>query len=86
MMFKPPLFATKLRDICLRNPGNADVLTLAWEVKRLRATVLRADQFTKQIGTMGGIQGMMLESLRAALKDEPAVAEQAALTPDLSAR
>jgi hypothetical protein len=83
MPFKPPLTADELRAIWQRNPEHADVHALVWEIKRLRATVLRADQVQRQLGTMGGIQGAMLSGLRFALKEEPCVAEQAKLDPKL---
>jgi hypothetical protein len=42
-MFKAPLIEATLIEIQSRNVGDADVLTLLWEIKRLRAIVLRAD-------------------------------------------
>lgn len=54
---------------------------LLWEIKRLRGTVLRADQLQRQLGEIGGIQGAMLAGLRFALAEEPCIAEQARLDP-----
>lgn len=82
MPFRPPLTAAELRAAWDRNPGHPDVQALVWEIKRLRGTVLRADQFQRQLDSMGGIQGSMLDSLRFALAEEPCVAEQARLPPD----
>lgn len=78
MALHPPLTAAELRAIWQRNPEHADVKMLIWEIKRLRGTVLRADQLQRQLG---GIQGAMLAGLRFALAEEPCVAEQATLDP-----
>ena len=86
MPFRPPLTAAELRVIWDRNHDNSDVQDLVWEIKRLRSTVLRADQLQRQLGSVGGIQGAMLESLRFALAEEPCVAEQATLDPNLMTR
>ena len=40
---RKPLTAEQLREIWLRNQ-NADMLAVLWEVKRLRALVVRASQ------------------------------------------
>lgn len=44
MPFKDPLTFADLRAIRERQPWNADVLSLLWEVKRLRAAMLRLHQ------------------------------------------
>ena len=72
---RPKLTRTELRAIWLRNIDSPDTLNLLWEVKRLRAIALRADQLLKALGPMGGAQGMMAESLAAELEGEPCVAE-----------
>lgn len=81
MPIKSPLSAAELRAIWQRNPEHVDVQMLIWEIKRLRGTVLRADQLQRQLGEIGGIQGSMLAGLRFALAEEPCVAEQATLDP-----
>jgi hypothetical protein len=48
--FDPPLTTEQLHDIGVRrDPG--DIIPLLWEIKRLRALVLRADQVVKGIST-----------------------------------
>lgn len=42
-VFRKPLTAGQLREIWLRNQ-NPDMLAVLWEVKRLRALVVRASQ------------------------------------------
>ncbi len=86
MPLRPPLSSTELRAIWNRNPEHADVQALVWEIKRLRGTVLRADQLQQQLGDIGGIQGAMLAGLRFALAEEPCVAEQVKLDPKLLRR
>lgn len=81
MPTKAPLTAAELKAMWQRNPEHADVRALIWEIKRLRGTVLRADQLQRQLGEIGGIQGSMLAGLRFALAEEPCVAEQATLDP-----
>jgi len=81
MGFKPPLTRDTLREIQDRNPDSADVRTLLWEVKRLRATLLYADQLQRMLSTLPGPQGSILETLREKLKDEPCVSEFPRLPP-----
>lgn len=81
MGFKDPLTRETLKEIQDRNPGSADVRTLLWEVKRLRATLLYADQLQRMLSTLPGPQGSILETLREKLKDEPCVHEFPRLPP-----
>ena len=81
MRNKLPLTRADLHAIQERNRGAPDVMALPWEVARLRATVLYADQLQRTIGTVGGAQGLMLEALRARLKDELCVDEFPRLPP-----
>lgn len=81
--FKPPLTKDDLLAIQTRGQGNADVRTLLWEVKRLRAMVLRADQLQRALGPLGGGPGDILHAMRLDLKMEPCVQEQV-LLPELS--
>ena len=74
MPFKPPLTKDDLHAIKLRRDG-ADVPALLWEIARLRAIVLRADQLQKALGDAGGGVGMLVTALRAELDGEPCVAE-----------
>ena len=81
MGFKPPLTRETLVEIQERNPGSADVRALLWEVKRLRALVLYADQLQRMLSTLPGPQGAILDTLREKLKDEPCVNEFPRLPP-----
>lgn len=81
MGFKDPLTRETLKEIQDRNPGSADVRALLWEVKRLRATLLYADQLQRMLSTLPGPQGSILETLREKLKDEPCVHEFPRLPP-----
>lgn len=81
MPFKPPLTRDDLVAIQDRNPGNADVRALLWEVKRFRALALYVDQLQRIVGTLPGQQGDILESIRKQLEDEPCVKEFPRLPP-----
>ncbi len=82
MGFKPPLTKETLIEIQERNLGSVDVRTLLWEVKRLRALALYADQLQRMLGTLPGPQGAILDTLREKLKDEPCVNEFPRLPPE----
>ena len=75
MGFKDPLPTDRLREIQERNRDSADVLDLLWEIKRMRATLLYADQLQRMLPAMAGPQDAILETLREKLKDEPCVKE-----------
>jgi hypothetical protein len=47
--FKAPLIHDQLVAIQERNKDNADIFALLWEIKRLRAVVLQADQLQRSI-------------------------------------
>jgi hypothetical protein len=81
-MDRPKLTKADLHDIKLRGRKNPDIVALLHEIKRLRGLVLRADQLQKMLGEMGGAQGLVLDSLRAELEDEPCVAEFPRLKAD----
>jgi len=82
MGFKPPLTKETLIEIQARNLHSADVRALLWEVKRLRALALYVDQLQRMLGTLSGPQGMLLESIREQLKNEPCVNEFPRLPPE----
>ena len=65
----------QLRKMQERNRDSADVLTLLWEIKRMRATLLYADQLQRMLPTLPGPQGAILGTLREKLKGEPCVKE-----------
>jgi hypothetical protein len=73
-MDRPKLTRAELRAIDQRNTS-PDVRTLLWEIKRLRAIVLRADQLVRTLGPLGGAVGMMRDGLEAELEGEPCVEE-----------
>lgn len=81
--FKAPLTKDDLLAIQTRGRGSADVRALLWEVKRLRALVLRADQLQRALGPLGGGPGAILHAMRLDLAVEPCVLEQQ-LLPELS--
>jgi hypothetical protein len=72
---KPPLSRPELQEIQARRRDDPDVMALLWEIKRMRAVLLFADQLQREMGVMSGPQGMVLDALRARLKDEPCVLE-----------
>lgn len=78
MRFKRKLTRAELQGIQARNDSE-DVKTLLWEIARLRAIALRADQLQASLGNLAGGTGLILSALRAELKDEPCIAEQVRL-------
>lgn len=81
--FKPALTKHDLLAIQNRNMSNSDVRGLLWEIKRLRAMVLRSDQLQRALGPLGGGPGAILDAMRLDLQVEPCVLEQVFL-PELS--
>jgi len=81
MGLKPPLPTDQLHKIQERNRDSPDVLALLWEIKRMRATLLYADQLQRMLTTLPGPQGAILDTLRDKLKDEPCVKEFPRLPP-----
>jgi hypothetical protein len=79
---RPPLSKLELQAIQARRRDDADVIALLWEIKRLRGVLSYADQLQSVLGDMGGAQGMILNALRAQLKDEPFVKEFPRLPPE----
>jgi hypothetical protein len=82
MGFKPPLTTEVLRAIQERNLDSADVRVLLWEIRRIRVTLLYADQLQRMLTTLPGPQGAILDALREKLKDEPCVKEFPRLPPE----
>lgn len=90
--FKDPLTRQALQEIQRRNPrqpGNYqsdDLYAALWEIQRLRAMVLRANQLQRAFGdsVVGGGLTLVLEAFRADLAREPCLLEQVEL-PELSA-
>lgn len=78
MLFRTPLTRAQLHDIGRRRDP-VDVTALLWEIARLRALVLRADQLQRSLGNVGGGVGTILGALRRELAGEPVVDEQGSL-------
>lgn len=76
MPFKLPLSHTDLRAIRERQPWNADLIALLWEVKRLRAVLLRAYQLSGDFKRPGGITGSLYDEFMEDLRKEPCVVER----------
>ena len=90
--FKDPLTRQALQEIQQRNPRQPgdqrsdDLYAALWEIQRLRAMVLRADQLQRAFGNAvaGGGLTLVLQAFRADLEREPCLLEQVTL-PELSA-
>lgn len=75
MPFRPPLTDQQLHDIFQRQDA-ADITPLLWEIKRLRAIVLRAHQMQESMSpNADGANGIIYAALRSELKGEPCVEE-----------
>ena len=92
MRFKPPLTKEALQAIQDRNPRRRgdqqsdDLYAALWEIHRLRAMVLRADQLQRAYGdsVFGGGLSLVLQAFREDMAREPCILEMPVL-PDLSA-
>jgi len=62
MGLKPPIPTEQLHAIQERNRDSADILTLLWEIKRMRATLLYADQLQRMLTTLPRPQGAILDT------------------------
>lgn len=69
----------QLHEIGLRRSAG-DVIALLWEIKRLRALVLRADQLQRTCGGQS-CSTVVLNALRTELEGEPCIEEQLRITP-----
>ncbi|MDF3850664.1 hypothetical protein [Achromobacter denitrificans] len=83
MPFKKPLTFADLRAIRERQPWNPDVLSLLWEVKRLRAALLRMHQVSSELHRPTGLMGGIYDDLLAGLAEEPCVLEREQMTSEL---
>lgn len=72
---RPPLTRENLIAIRDRNRGQKDVEALLWEVKRMRALLLRSHDYFRQSPT-SSIARTLAESMLKQLEEEPAVKEQ----------
>jgi hypothetical protein len=75
MPFKPPLTKAQLQEIQERNRDSADARALLWEIARLRALLLRADQLQRSLGNLAGGPGIVLSAFRNEIRDEPCIRE-----------
>lgn len=76
MPFKAPLTFEELRAVRERQPHNADVILLLWEVKRLRSELLRWHQVSNDLKRPAGLMGEIYNELILRLASEPCVAER----------
>lgn len=83
MPFKAPLTTEQLRAIRERQPWNPDVIALLWEVKRLRATLLRLHQVSGDLKRPASLMGEIYDDLLAGLAVEPCVIERDRDTAEL---
>jgi hypothetical protein len=72
-LHRPALTKDELHDIGVRNRDNKDVIALLHEIKRLRAHVLRADQFLRSTGSPSSTG--ILKILAGEIQEEPCVQE-----------
>lgn len=64
------------RAIRQRQPWNADVIALLWEVKRMHSEVLRFRQLSNSLKRPSGLMGDMYDDLLTHLADEPCATER----------
>jgi len=83
MPFKVPLTHAELRVIRERQPWNADVLALLWEVKRMRSLLLRVHQVSCDLKRPAGLMGDIYDELLADLVLEPCILERDQMTAEL---
>lgn len=83
MPFKAPLTTEQLRAIRERQPWNPDVIALLWEIKRLRATLLRLHQVSGDLKRPASLMGEIYDDLLAGLAVEPCVIERDQMTAEL---
>ncbi len=83
MPFRPPLTFAQLRAMRERQPNNADVIALLWEVKRLRSVLLRLHQVSGDLKRPPSLMGQIYDDLMAALAVEPCVVEFKQTTAEL---
>jgi hypothetical protein len=81
MSFRAPLTRAQLHEIGDRKDPR-DINSLLWEIKRLRAIVLRIDQLQRSLNVGGGL-GILLQALRGDLATEPCIAEQSRIDLDV---
>lgn len=83
MPFKAPLTFDELRAIRERQPWNADVIALLWEIKRMRSMLLRLHQVSGDLKRPASLVGEIYDDLMAALAVEACVLEHNQMTAEL---
>jgi hypothetical protein len=83
MPFKAPLTYAALRAIRERQPENADILALLWEIKRLRSLLLRLDQVSCDLRRPSGLMGDIYDELMRQIAAEPCVLERKEWTAEI---
>lgn len=83
MPFKAPLTFDELRAIRERQPWNADVIALLWEIKRMRSMLLRLHQVSGDVKRPTSIIRVVYDELMEELRVEPCVIEQQQLVSEL---
>lgn len=76
MPFRPPLTHDQLREIRKRQPLNADVIALLWEIRRMRGMMLRAYQLHSDTRRPAGVLANCWDEFDALLRAEPCVVER----------
>lgn len=76
MPFRPPLTFAQLRAMRERQPNNADVIALLWEIKRLRSVLLRLHQVSGDLKRPPSLMGQIYDDLMEGLAAEPCVIER----------
>lgn len=83
MPFRDPLTIETLRAIRERQVWNPDVMTLLWEIKRLRSMVLRTNQLWPDFKRPTGVLAPIYDSFEESLKIEPCVIERDQMAAEL---
>lgn len=83
MPFKAPLTFDELRAIRERQPWNADVIALLWEIKRMRSMLLRLHQVSGDLKRPASLMGEIYDELLSSLAVEPCVIERDRMTAEL---
>lgn len=83
MPFRPALTHAELRAIRERQPDNADILALLWEIKRMRSMLLRLHQVSGDLKRPPSLMGEIYDDLLSGLAVEPCVVERDQMTAEL---
>lgn len=78
-----PSARAELRAIRERQPDNADILALLWEIKRMRSLLLRLDQVSCDLRRPSGLMGDIYDELMQHISAEPCVVERKEWTAEI---